>query len=195
MTGHTGRVWSCAWHPAGDLLASCGEDKTVRLWAGLGDGWECKTVLTEGHTRAIRRVAWSPCGNYLATASFDGTVAIWDKRSGQFECGASLEGHENEVKCVAWSPGGEFLATCSRDKSVWLWDVDYDDDEYSCASVLHSHTQDVKVDCLTLRKKQNYIPIRPLHGIQSFPSSPVAVMTTTSGCTKRMETTGLASPH
>ena len=120
---------------------------------------------------------------------------MWDNKSGQFECGASLEGHENEVKCVAWSPGGEFLATCSRDKSVWLWDVDYDDDEYSCASVLHSHTQDVKVDCLTLRNNQNYIPIRPLHGIQSFPSSPVAVMTTTSGCTKRMETTGSASPH
>ena len=80
----------------------------------------------------------------MASASFDGTVSVWDKKSGEFECGASLEGHENEVKCVAWSPGGEFLATCSRDKSVWLWDVDTEDDEYSCASVLHSHSQDVK---------------------------------------------------
>ena len=27
---------------------------------------------------------------------------------------------------------------------MWLWDVDTEDDEYSCASVLHSHSQDVK---------------------------------------------------
>ena len=36
------------------------------------------------------------------------------------------------------------VATCSREKSIWLWDVDYDDKEYMCASVLNSHSQDVK---------------------------------------------------
>ena len=108
-------------------------------------------------------MSWSPCGKYLASASFDGTVAVWDNKSGQFECGASLEGHENEVKCVAWSPGGEFLATCSRDKSVWLWDVDYDDDEYSCASVLHSHSQDVKVFKFNINLIYQKTTIEPLN--------------------------------
>ena len=36
------------------------------------------------------------------------------------------------------------VATCSRDESDWLWDVDYDGEEYMCASVLNSHSQDVK---------------------------------------------------
>ena len=72
----------------------------------------------------------------MTSASFDGTVAIWDRKSGQFECSATLEGHENEVKSANWSKSGNFIASCSRDKSVWIWDVDQDEEEFMCAAVL-----------------------------------------------------------
>lgn len=102
-----------------------------------------KVILADAHKRTIREVSWSPCGNYLAAASFDATTSIWDRKSGEFECNATLEGHENEVKGVAWSASGQLLATCSRDKSVWVWEV-AEEDEYDCAAVLNAHTQDVK---------------------------------------------------
>lgn len=143
----TGRVWNVSWHPKGDAIASCGEDKCIRLWAkDLLGKWSNKVVLTDGHKRTIRQVAWSPCGNYLASASFDATTCIWDKQGGEFECNATLEGHENEVKSVAWSKSGQFLATCSRDKSVWIWETrnEYEENEYDCAAVLNAHSQDVK---------------------------------------------------
>lgn len=143
LSGHKGRVWNVSWHPLGINIASCGEDKTIRIWGKDGDNWVSKTILVDGHQRTIREVSWSPCGNFLASASFDGTTAIWDKKSGEFECNATLEGHENEVKSVTWSPSGQLLATCGRDKSVWVWEI-AGDDEYECAAVLNAHHQDVK---------------------------------------------------
>ncbi|KAL8174040.1 UNVERIFIED_CONTAM: cytosolic iron-sulfur protein assembly [Gekko kuhli] len=137
------RCWFLAWNPTGTLLASCGGDRSIRIWGKEGDAWVCKSVLGEGHQRTIRKVAWSPCGNYLASASFDATTCIWKKNQEDFECVTTLEGHENEVKSVAWAPSGSLIATCSRDKSVWVWEVD-EEDEYECMSVLNSHTQDVK---------------------------------------------------
>ncbi|XP_019363886.1 PREDICTED: probable cytosolic iron-sulfur protein assembly protein CIAO1 isoform X1 [Gavialis gangeticus] len=137
------RCWFVAWSPGGALLASCGGDRSVRVWGRQGENWVCRAVLGEGHQRTVRKVAWSLCGNYLASASFDATTCIWKKTPDGFECVTTLEGHENEVKSVAWSPSGSLLATCSRDKSVWIWEVD-EEDEYECVSVLNSHTQDVK---------------------------------------------------
>ncbi|CAL1546455.1 unnamed protein product [Lymnaea stagnalis] len=143
LTGHSDRAWCVSWSPSGTLLASCGGDKTIRIWGKEGDKWVCKSILADGHTRTIRSVSWSPCGQYLAAASFDATTSVWSRKAGEFECLATLEGHENEVKCTAWACTGNLLATCSRDKSVWIWEVTADE-EFECASVMSTHTQDVK---------------------------------------------------
>ena len=150
LEGHSDRVWYAAVHPSRDLIATCGGDKSVRLWAPRRGGdrsseWVCTAVMEDFTQRTVRSCAWSPDGRFLACASFDAMITVWALTSGgDMEMIATLEGHENEVKGVAWSPSGDLLATCSRDKSVWLWEYDEQDGEFECAAVLHGHSQDVK---------------------------------------------------
>uniref|UniRef100_A0A8C3RXM1 Cytosolic iron-sulfur protein assembly protein CIAO1 homolog n=1 Tax=Chelydra serpentina TaxID=8475 RepID=A0A8C3RXM1_CHESE len=100
------RCWFLAWDPSGTLLASCGGDRSIRIWGKEGDDWVCKSVLGEGHQRTIRKVAWSPCGSYLASASFDATTCIWKKSQDEFEVRLSLQS-------VTWSSPSHIL-TCPR---------------------------------------------------------------------------------
>ena len=150
------RVWHVAWAPGGRHLASCGEDKVLRVWqleaTAQGHGpasLRCLATLEDAQTRTLRSCEWSPDGRLLACASFDGTVVVWEALSGgnlsRWEQVATLEGHENEVKSVAWSPDGRWLATCGRDKKVWVWErLSHQGNEFECVSMLQGHTQDVK---------------------------------------------------
>lgn len=61
LPGHDDRVWCVAWSPDGSTLATCGGDKSVRMWAqprpGAGD-FACVATLEELHSRTVRCVAW-----------------------------------------------------------------------------------------------------------------------------------------
>lgn len=145
-------MWDVTWHPSGKILASCGQDRVVRLWTLASGTWKLSDILKDAHSKTIRRVSFSPDGKKLAAAGFDGIVSIWAFSGNEWSCAANLEGHEHEVKGVCWSPDGRILATCGRDKTVWLWELnpgeedygDTDDVDFECLAVLSEHAQDVK---------------------------------------------------
>jgi WD40 repeat protein len=123
LAGHTGPIWSVAFSRDGKLLATTGNDRTVRLW-DMSSAQPLGPPMA-GHTGPIWSVAFSPDSKLLATASEDGTVRLWDVSSRQ-PLGEPLTSHTGPVFSVVFSPDGKMLAVTGNDGTVRLWDVSSD---------------------------------------------------------------------
>jgi small GTP-binding protein len=118
LEGHQGVVYSVAFNPQGETLASGSSDETVKLW----DARSGKLLRTlRGHHGVVTSVTFDPQGETLASGSSDKTVKLWDARSGKLL--RTLEGHQGGICSVAFDPQGGTLASGSSDKTVKLWDA------------------------------------------------------------------------
>ena len=131
LRGHFSRVWTIAFSPDGQMLASGSDDQTIRLW-NAHDG-TCLTVLP-GHTSGVTSVRFSPNGQLLASASEDSSIRLWsvDRKTSL----KTLQGHTRWVRAVAFSPDGQTLASGSDDHTVRLWEVKTG----TCRQTLSGHT-------------------------------------------------------
>lgn len=103
----------------GSLLASGGEDGTVKIWK-FEDGGDTPIATLAGHEREVNSVAFGALEHgILATGGSDGTVRLWDRSGSQL--GAPLRGHEGPVNAVAISPDGQWIASAGADAAIRLW--------------------------------------------------------------------------
>jgi WD40 repeat protein len=75
LAGHTGVVLSLAITPNGQILASGGQDQTVRLWE-VPNGREL--ARWQAHAGGVTALAFDPHGETLASAGADGTLRLWN---------------------------------------------------------------------------------------------------------------------
>lgn len=104
IDAHNGQVLRLAYNARANLIASVGDDLSIKLWDG--DTGAPRGQL-DGHTDEITAIAFNGNGTQLASGSRDQTVRVWDTRASAplltIQTGAA-------VLDVALSPNGQRLA-------------------------------------------------------------------------------------
>lgn len=109
---------SLAVSPNGQIIASCGSDRTIKIWQ-LATGEDISTF--NGHSRKVNAVAFSPDGETLVSGSDDNTIKVWNLKTGTVI--RTLEGHNDAVHTLAISPNGKTLVSGSDDNTVKVWNL------------------------------------------------------------------------
>lgn len=112
LAGHEGAVNALALIGDGQMLASGGEDGTVRFWAmpDLDATTTTPQAILSGHDGPVRAVSFAPDDSLLASAGADGTIRLW-RLAPAFEAVAG-------GAPVLYSPDGERIVTVTQGGEV-----------------------------------------------------------------------------
>ncbi|MEO1429138.1 MAG: NB-ARC domain-containing protein [Cyanobacteria bacterium J06633_8] len=137
LTEHKEDVYAIDFHPQGELLVSCGDDKTIKLWE-LERGTCIKTLSgVDAHQRKVYKVRFSKDGDTIASCSEDRTIKLWDTKTGNLK--RTLSGHESQVWDIAFNPSGRTLISSSDDQTARVWNIETG----VCWNILKGYTRDV----------------------------------------------------
>lgn len=117
LGGHNNSTRAVAFSPFGNLLASGGDDRTVKLWQ-VSNGTLARTLPVGSR---VRSVAFSPDGGLLASGDA-ASVKLWRAADGAL-VRALTPPFSGQVTSVAFSPDGSQVAGGSLDGTVRVWRV------------------------------------------------------------------------
>ena len=144
LCGHSGPVYGVSFSPCRQLLISCSEDTTIRLWSL--QTWT-NVCIYRGHCFPVWNVEFCPHGYYFASASHDKTARVWATEHHQPL--RIFTGHSEDVDLVKFHPSSNFLATGSTDTNIMMWDVA----EGSNLKTLTGHTGRLTSLCFSIDGK------------------------------------------
>lgn len=115
---HPGWIWSIAFSPDDQLLASASTNGKVHVW-NVNTGIE--EFYVKAHRRSVQFVTFSPDGKLLASGGRDNDIFLTDVLT---RVSTPLpRRHTHHVNSLSFSPNGNFLVSGSNDGTIIVWDV------------------------------------------------------------------------
>ena len=122
---HGGEIWSVAWSPDGESLATVNYDldatdrKNLRVWDThtWTERVSCSTTTSQPTC-----VSFSPDGSLVAVGNFQGPIDLFETRD--WKRTITLIGHTRWAETLAWTSDGKTIASGGQDGVIRIWDVD-----------------------------------------------------------------------
>ena len=110
INGHfNGELWGLCLHPQEPMCATCGGDKTIRIWH-LQEG--NMVLAIKPLPQDLRAMDWSLDGNYIVAGLMNGVVMLLDAStlSTLSTHQSSFKGKDCWIEDIKFSPNGQFVA-------------------------------------------------------------------------------------
>ncbi|VDP44573.1 unnamed protein product [Schistosoma margrebowiei] len=124
LTGHDSTVWKAEFSPSGDILASCSDDRCIKLWGWEGacsksTSWVCIATLTGYHIRTIFDLNWAKPLLHLKLMY---SVVVYSVKSSTtvLKC-FDLTDIQGEKTSTSRSSDGQLLASCGSDNRLCIY--------------------------------------------------------------------------
>jgi len=115
LEGHSLEVRSVSFSPDGTMIASAGEDATVKFWSPKGRELLPPLKLKD----SVTSVSFSPDSKMIVAGSKDGKLTLWNRNGKE----PSSFDHHNPIpiNSVSFSPDGKNIASADAKGIIKLW--------------------------------------------------------------------------